>query len=86
MNKNKSRYVYVVNPGSFAGTPFFAAYEVENLVDRPDALLENDDRGMDVDSARREWFDAVGRLSKAFHRLVRDTLWRRAVKAFGAAV
>ncbi len=85
MNMNKTRYVYVVNPGSFAGTPFFAAYEVENLVDRPDALPGDENREIDVDSARREWIGAVSRLSKAVHRLVRDTVWRRASRAFGAA-
>lgn len=85
MNMNKARYVYVVNPGSFAGTPFFAAYEVENLVDRPDALPGDEVRGIDVDSARREWVGAVSRLFKAAHRLVRETVWRRASRAFGAA-
>lgn len=85
MNMNKTRYVYVVNPGSFAGTPFFAAYEVENLVDRPDALPGDEVRGIDVDSARREWVGAVSRLFKAAHRLVRETVWRRASRASGAA-
>ena len=83
MNKNKNRYVYVVSPGGFAGTPFFGVYEVENLVARPDELPEMDTGENNVGLADREWIKAMIRLPKVARRFVREILWRRAAKASG---
>lgn len=85
MNTNKSRYVYVVNPGSFGGTPFFAAYEVESLVAQPDALpdLEPSTRGVGL-VIRDAWRSVVGSVRPVLAGL-RHSLRRRAARALGTA-
>ena len=83
--KKPTRYLYVVNPGNLSGTAFFTAYEIENLVDAPDALPEIDSPAEVTERTNRNWIQAVVRLPKVFHRLVRHNPLRRAHKASAAA-
>ena len=83
--KKPTRYLYVVNPGNLSGTAFFTAYEIENLVDAPDALPESESPAAPVERRNRNWSKAVVRLPKVFHRLVRHNPLRRAFKASAAA-
>lgn len=83
--KKPTRYLYVVNPGNLSGTAFFTAYEIENLVDAPDALPETDRPAQSTERTNRNWTQAVVRLSQVFHRLVRHHPLRRARKASAAA-
>jgi len=85
MNKNNNRYVYVVSPGGFAGTPFYGVYEVENLVARPDELPEIETAENNVGFADREWMKSMIRLPKVACCFIRELLWRRAAKASGSA-
>jgi len=84
--KNTNRYVYVMTLGMASGVGFVNAYEIEDLNVRADADLPEPE----LIEARRgnvnsNWTKAAVRLSEAFRRVVRQPLWRKALKPSGTA-
>jgi hypothetical protein len=84
--KHTNRYVYVMTLGMASGVGFVNAYEIEDLNVRADADLPEPE----LLEARRErstsnWTKTAVRLSEAFRRVVRQPLWRKALKPGAAA-
>jgi hypothetical protein len=79
--KHTNRYVYVMTLGAASGVDFVSAYEIEDLNVRADADLPEPE----LIEARRgnvtsNWTKTGVRLSEAFRRVVRQPLWRKALK------
>ena len=84
--KQKTRYLYVMNPGMASGVAFVTSYEIDDLgahgnEDLPDAQPVEAVRG----AGNRNWTQSAVRLNAAFRRLVRQPLWRKASKPGVAA-
>lgn len=84
--KQKNRYVYVLNPGMIGGVAFVTGYEIDDLgahgnSDLPAAQSVEAVRG----TRNSPWTQTAVRLLEAGRRLVRQPLWRKALKPRVAA-
>lgn len=84
--KHTTRYVYVVTQGTASGVAFTNAHEIEDLDVRANAGLPEPEP---IKASRRPvnstWTQTAARLSGAFGRVVRQPLWRKALKPGTAA-
>ncbi len=81
--KQKTRYVYV--PSVVSGVAFVTSYELAEFGLGANADLPEAQPFETTREVNRNWTQSAVRLSEAFRRLVRQPLWRKALKPSVAA-